>query len=40
MANIWRYKLGMWKGADERKMVMAGSFLRALREVVVFLEWG
>jgi hypothetical protein len=39
MAKIWRYKLGMWKGADERKMVMVESFLRVLREGVVFLEW-
>jgi hypothetical protein len=27
----------MWKGVDERKMVVLDSFLRALREGVVFL---
>jgi hypothetical protein len=28
----------MWKGVDERKMVVSVRFLRALREGVVFLE--
>jgi hypothetical protein len=28
----------MWKGADERKMVVSVSFLRVLREGVVFLD--
>jgi hypothetical protein len=28
----------MWKGVDERKMVVSCRFLRALREGVVFLE--
>ena len=29
----------MWKGADERKMVVDVSFLRVLREGVVFFDW-
>ena len=29
----------MWKGADDRKMVVSVSFLRVLREGVVFLDW-
>ena len=28
----------MWKGADERKIVVSESFLRVLMEGVVFLE--
>jgi hypothetical protein len=38
MANIWRYTFGMWKGADDRKMVVSESFLRVVRAGVVFLE--
>ena len=29
----------MWKGVDDRKMVVLGRVLRALRDGVIFLEW-
>jgi hypothetical protein len=38
MAKIWRYTFGMWKGVDERKMVVSESFLGAVQEGVVSLE--
>jgi hypothetical protein len=36
MANMWRYTFGMWKGADERKIVVLESFLRVVRAECYF----
>ena len=39
MAKMWRYTFGMWKGEDERKIVVLESVLRVLWDGVVFLDW-